>query len=102
MAAETLERKSTEVRARSSRLRTRLRVARMLLATAWVVPAYYIGQFRYRSESERFDSLYRGTQDWLTAMGRAAGASTPSRWRERRRRVVYRAEPHHVRRHLRP
>jgi 1-acyl-sn-glycerol-3-phosphate acyltransferase len=73
VAAETLERKPTDVRARSSRLRTCLRVARMLLATAWVVPPYYIGQFRYRSESERIDLLYRGTQDWLTAMGRAAG-----------------------------
>ena len=50
-----------------------LRIARMLLATARVVPPYYLGQFRYRSEAERVGLLYRGTQDWLAAMGRAAG-----------------------------
>ena len=73
MTAETQEQEIAVPRARSSRLRTLLRITNMLLATARVVPPYYLGQFRFRSEADRVNLLYQGTQDWLTAMGRAAG-----------------------------
>jgi len=50
-----------------------LRILRMLWGTARVVPPYYIGQFRYKTEQERIDLLYSGTRDWLAAMARAIG-----------------------------
>lgn len=73
MTAETQDQQTLVSSAPSSRLRAGLRIARMLFATFRVVPPYYFGQFRFRTEAERVNLLYRGTQDWLTAMGRAAG-----------------------------
>lgn len=73
MTAETQEQQLTPVRARSSRLRAYGRVANMLWTTARIVPPYYLRSLLLRTEGERLDLLYQGTQDWLSAMGRAAG-----------------------------
>lgn len=58
-------------RATSSKWLSIRRIVRMLWGTARVVPPYYFGQFRYKTEKERIDLLYQGTQDWLSAMARA-------------------------------
>lgn len=72
MSAETRETDRIQrARAHSSKWRCAWCIVRMLWATARVVPPYYIGQFRYPTEQERIDLLYRGTQDWLAAMARA-------------------------------
>ncbi|MBX3177556.1 MAG: 1-acyl-sn-glycerol-3-phosphate acyltransferase [Candidatus Hydrogenedentes bacterium] len=74
MTAETQENEGYATsRAHSSRLRCAWRILCMLAGTARVVPPYYIGQFRYKTEKERVNLLYRGTQDWLGAMARAIG-----------------------------
>lgn len=78
MSVETQDTERTETRtemARSSRLLALYRILRMLWGTALVVPPYYIGQFRYKTEAERVKLLYSGTQDWLAAMARAIGVT---------------------------
>jgi 1-acyl-sn-glycerol-3-phosphate acyltransferase len=60
-------------RAHSNKWLCAFRILKMLWGTAVVVPPYYIGQYRYRTEAERVALLYRGTQDWLSAMARAIG-----------------------------
>lgn len=72
----TVEARKTErvaPRAHSSKWLSAFRIARMLWGTAAVVPPFYIGQFRYKTEAERVNLLYRGTQAWLSAMARAIG-----------------------------
>lgn len=72
MTAETQETDRTHSRrARSSKLLSAYRIFRMLWGTARVVPRYYFGQFRYKTEAERLQFLYYGTQDWLSTMARA-------------------------------
>jgi lyso-ornithine lipid O-acyltransferase len=45
----------------------------MLWGTARVVPRYYFGLFRCKTEAERIELLYGGTRDWLVTMARAIG-----------------------------
>lgn len=74
MTAETQEdehKKALEKRAHSSRWLCWWRLFKMAWGTVRVVPPYYLGQFRFKTEQERIHLLYEGTQAWLSAMAQA-------------------------------